>query len=220
MQTQPSTTYQTIGDTTYKTSTSHSLNGDKTVVVTTEDRIATSVLYAENDTLYVTEENLVTGEIKSVSINLADTKKSVDTVDFSDSIQLASGDVVTTSTFFFGLSYMSYPAGQWVIGKDFYTTKNAMDSGNNGLNANNLNGFRSCVDQCIGEEATLLGAITVDVAALLAASLITAITGGLGSVALVSVGASILGGSTAAGFAFNSAVTNRDNAIIYFDRIV
>lgn len=220
MQVQSSTTHQTIGDMSYTTSTSFSPNGDKTVVVTTEDRTATSVLYAENDTLRVTEENLVTGQIKSISINLSDIKKSVDTLGVSDSIHLRSGDSVSASTFFFGLSYASHPAGAWTIGKDFYTFKNAVESGNNGRNANNLNGFRSCVDQCISSEATLLGAITVDVAALLAASLITAFTGGLGTPAAISIAASILGGTGGAFVCFNSAIASRDNAIIYFDRIV
>ncbi len=220
MQTQPSITYQTLGDTLYTTSTSYSPNGDKTVVVTTEDRIATSVFYAENDTLYVTEENLVTGEIKSISINLSDIKKSVDTLGFSDSIQLTSSDTVSASTFFFGLSYTSHPAGVWTIGKDYYTFKNAIESGNNGLNANNLNGFRSCVDQCISSEATLLGAITVDVAALLAASLIAAFTAGLGTPAAISIAAGIIGGTGGAFLSFNNAIASRDNAIIYFDRIV
>ena len=170
-----------------------------------------------------TEKTISTGGIKTTIIYPSDYNypSTVQSHGSSDIVTGIGGDTVSAHADMFGVAYTSYPEGKWSLTVEKTSNKVAYESGNQGLNANNLNGFRTEVNYCADAEYSCSMMVTAGSIAILGQAIAGIITGGLG------IPAALAGIAVTANFTeaqLQSAVSNgfshAKNAKVYYDRIV
>lgn len=219
----PLVTSITIDGIVYTTSVSYLSNGDKMSVVTGPEVIATAILSSQNGTVLITEKTISTGEIKTTIIYPSDYNYSsaVQSHGSSDIVTGIGGDVVSAKADMFCVAYTSYPEGKWSLTVEKTHTKVAYESGNSGLNANNLNGFRTEVNYCVDAENSCTMMVAAGSITILIAAVGGVITGGLGLAAALA-GIAVTANFTDAQLqiAVSNGLSHAKNAKIYYDRIV